>query len=127
MDISPIPEYNEEIQMGFMPHDQYMPVIKQAVKELGWQLASEDTDGIMCQTPGGGASFGECITIRIGDNVVLFHSRSSNEYYWVDNQNEANAVLFKEAVMRVIAHNREIERNLRPINRARLFPLRATW
>lgn len=113
MNINPLPEYTEEVQLGYLKPEQFFSIAKQAVQELGWQTVSEFDNELICHTSGGGNSLGESVTIKIGDSSATLHSKSVNEYYWVDDQNKINAEQFKQAILAVIEKNREIDKKLK--------------
>lgn len=113
MNINPLPEYTEEVPLGYLKPEQFFAIARQAVQELRWQIVSELDNELICHTPGGGESYGESITIKIGDTTATLHSKSVNEYYWVDDQNRINAEQFKQAVLAVIEKNRQIDKKLK--------------
>jgi rhomboid protease GluP len=113
MEINPLSEYTEELQLGYLKPEQFFAVAQQAVVALGWQVASVFEQVIMCHTQGGDGSLGESITITVGETGAWFHSKSANEYYWKEGQNQKNAELFKQAIVDTIEKNREIEKKLK--------------
>jgi len=119
----PQPEHSEELSLGYLSPEQYFNATIKAVENLRWQLVSADNYTVVCHTPGGDPSFGESVSISILETHAVFHSRSVNEYYWTDNQNIINAQLFKNELEAVIEKNKQVERNLKPINRAKLGAL----
>jgi len=123
MENNPQPEHIEELSLGFLTPKQYFNAAAKAVENLGWQIVSADSLTVTCHTPGGDLSFGESVTITVHDAVAVFYSKSVNEYYWTDNQNIINASLFKSQLSVVIEENNRIERNLKPLNRAKLGAL----
>jgi len=118
-----LPEYTEEISLGFLKPKQYYQYSLEATEYLHWQMASTFEQTIMCHTPGGGRSYGESVTIRVEQDKVIFHSRAVNEYYWPDDQNKLNAENFKKAVAAVIQRKDKAERNLDPTNREKFGAL----
>jgi rhomboid protease GluP len=113
MDTNPLPEYTEEIPLGYLRRQEFFTIAQKAVEDLGWQIASVLDHEIICHTPGGNNSFGESVIIRVDESSVRFYSKSANEYYWTDNQNKINAELFKQSFSNVVAKSREMERKLK--------------
>jgi rhomboid protease GluP len=119
----PTREYTQEISLGNLAGKDYQNIAREAVINLRWRPVGIPGMTIICQTEYGNNSFGEEVTIIIEDNKAIFKSRYSNEHYWVDGQNELNAVLFKNAVKSIIDAKEKGERNKHPNEREPLGAL----
>ena len=104
-------EYREDLQLHYFKPPQYLAAVRQAAALLKWRTIAATENAVTCHTAPG-SSFGEYVTISIENSKAVFHSRPVNEYYWVDGQDQANAVVFKKAMTKVVDKHTEAERKL---------------
>ena len=118
MQVSPLPEYREEIVPVQLRPDEYLATAKQAAARLKWHIAFAKDNTIICHTQGRNSAFGESVTITMANRKIIFHSVAVNEYYWTDGQNEQNAARFKRAMADITVKAIKKERNQAPAARA---------
>ena len=122
MDLNPLPDYTEYLDLDHQKPEQYLSFAIQAIHSLRWHLVSATGNSLICHTEAGGA-FGEVVTVKVEEGHVIFCSSHANEYYQADNQNNNNAALFKEAIARIIKRNQENEKKLNPLKREKFGAL----
>ncbi|MCW3121407.1 MAG: rhomboid family intrarane serine protease [Flavipsychrobacter sp.] len=87
----------KELSTGYLTPTQYLSTAIQAIKNTGWQIVSLSDNTMICHTRGIGNSLGESVTITLANGAAIFTSRSMNEYYLLNNQNEENYVRYMTA------------------------------
>ena len=116
-DLNPLPEYTDSIQFDDSGPEQHLNDLLRALALLRWRVTSNIGNVLTCNTQGGDNSLGEVVTITIDADRAVISSRSVNEYYWVDGQNQKNVELLNRAFAYVIAHKQKADKKLNPLAR----------
>ncbi len=114
MEQSPLPEHIVELDFGVLTKGQFFSAVIDAATNLRWQLISVSENVIIFHASDPNPAFGETVTITIYNDKAVFTSRSVNEYYLNEQQNELNAALFKEALLKAEVRINESEKNKHP-------------
>ena len=114
MEQNPLPEHSVDLDFGGLVRGQFFSASIDAARTLGWQLISVNENVIIFHASDPNPAFGEVVTITIFEEHAVLSSRSVNEYYLNDRQNELNATLFKDALANVVFQIAENEKKKHP-------------
>lgn len=109
--------YTQEFPLEHLKPAQYFAIAQKAGSLLPWYLIQTSGDKLVFRTPESGYSMGELVTLSISGKTATIESRSVNEYYANDAQNQANIALLNDAIQKVAAEEERRNRNLHPMHR----------
>jgi rhomboid protease GluP len=104
--------FTTEIDTGDTNPRQWMGIVPVAARNIGWQPIDAPQGQMNFLVPGKGESYGEEVHLELKGEAIIFTSQATNEYYWPENRNEANARRLTRAVAAIREKQRKESTNL---------------